>query len=124
MSTEIINECCICGGAVETKKILPFRDLIGSGVETWRMHIAICNECGFIFQQNPFTPKQLEDRYKNFSKYEFDSDDYILDESAAYKARCLRQKHFIDEQLAPETGGGRRTVMIACSRSERRPDII
>lgn len=102
MSTEMINECCICGGAVETKKILPFRNLIGSGVETWDMHIAICNECGFIFQQNPFTPEQLEDRYKNFSKYEFDSEDYVLDESADYKVRCLRQKNFIDEQLSSD----------------------
>ena len=116
----MIKECCICGGAVETKKVLPFRDLIGAGVETWNMHIGLCKECGFIFQQNPLTAEQLENRYKNLSKYEFDSDDYILDESADYKARSLRQKHFIDEQFADQTGGG----TTASSRSARRPVTI
>ena len=115
----MIKECCICGGAVETKKVLPFRDLIGAGVEIWNMHIGICPKCGFIFQQNPFTPEQLENRYKHMSKYEFDSDDYILDESADYKARCLRQKHFIDEQLAG-TGVG----IMASLKLGRRPVTI
>lgn len=97
----MIEKCCICGGKVETQKILPFRDLIGSGVEIYNMHIARCDNCGFIFQQNPFTPEQLANRYKNESKYEFDSKENVsLPDD--YVKRCHRQKHFIDENLASE----------------------
>ena len=95
----LITHCCICDGEIETKKILPFRDLIGTTSEIYNMHIAICDKCGFIFQQNPLTAEQLENRYKNQSKYEFDDKNYILPESDDYKSRCLRQKHFIDENL-------------------------
>ena len=117
----MIKECCICGGAVETKKVLPFRDLIGTGVEIWNMHIGICPKCGLIFNQTPLTAAQLESRYKKNSRYEFDSNSYILGGNPHYKARCLRQKHFIDEQLADQTGGGGTT---ASSKSARRPAAI
>lgn len=96
----MIKKCCICGNEVETKKILPFRDLIGSGVEIYNMHIGRCNNCGFIFYQNPLTAEQLENRYKNESKYEFDSADNVFSESDNYIQRCHRQKHFIDENLS------------------------
>lgn len=102
----MIKNCCICGGEVETKKILPFRDLIGSGVEVYNMHIARCDRCGFIFQQNPLTPEQLENRYKNESKYEFDAEDSFSPNSDDYIGRCHRQKHFIDENISSATGGG------------------
>ena len=121
----MITKCCICGGEVETKKVLPFRDLIGSGVEIYNMHIARCGNCGFIFQQNPLTPEQLENRYKNESKYEFDTkDNEIFSESDNYVKRCHRQKHFIDENIATATGGGmkvfwksarRRATISACT---------
>ena len=96
---KLITTCCICGNEVTTKKILPYRDLIGSGVEIFNMHIARCDNCGFIFQQNPFTAEQLENRYKNESKYEYDSADNVLADSKYYVSLCQRQKHFIDEQI-------------------------
>ena len=98
----MIEKCCICGGEVETKKILPFRDLIGSGVELYKMHIGRCDNCGFILQQNPLTAEQLENRYKNESKYEFDSAENIFSESDDYVGRCRRQKHFIEEKIELE----------------------
>lgn len=104
----MFETCCICGSEVETKKILPFRDLIGSGVETYNMHIARCDKCGFIFQQNPLTAEQLENRYKNESKYEFDSADNVFSESDDYVQRCHRQKHFIEENIINNTAGGGR----------------
>ena len=103
----MIETCCICGSKVEAKKILPFRDLIGSGVEIYNMHIARCDNCGFIFYQNPLTAEQLENRYKNESKYEFDSADNIFSESDDYVKRCHRQKHFIEENIGNNVVGGR-----------------
>lgn len=105
----MIEKCFICGGKVETKKILPFRDLIGSGVELYEMHIGRCDNCGFILQQNPLTAEQLENRYKNESKYEFDSADNIFSESDDYVGRCRRQKHFIEEKI--ENWGGVESIL-------------
>ena len=117
----MIEKCCICGNEVETKKILPYRDLIGSGVEIYNMHIARCDNCGFIFYQNPFTGKQLENRYKNESKYEFDSEDNIFSESDDYVKRCKRQKNFIEENISGKPNGGGMKVFW---KLERRPVII
>ena len=114
----MIEKCCICGGKVETKKILPFRDLIGSGVEIYNMHIGRCDNCGFILQQNPLTAEQLENRYKNESKYEFDSADNIFSESDDYVGRCRRQKHFIEENI------GKRGGYEVSWKSARRPATI
>ena len=103
---KLITTCCICGNEVKTKKILPYRDLIGSGVELYNMHIARCDNCGFIFQQNPLTAEQLENRYKNESKYEFDSTERVISDSDDYVKRCHRQKHFIDENIGSSINGG------------------
>ena len=102
----LISKCCICGDEVQTKKILSYRDLIGSNVEIYNMHIAACDKCGFIFTQNPFSAEQLENRYKNESKVEFDSNNYIGNGNDDYLQRCNRQKHFINEQLSNIKGGG------------------
>lgn len=111
----MIETCCICGNKAETKKILSYRDLIGSGVEIYDMHIARCDNCGFIFQQNPLTAEQLENRYKNESKYEFDSADNIFAESDDYVKRCHRQKHFIEENINSAAnnavGGGVESIL-------------
>ena len=101
----MIKECCICGGEVETKKILPFRDLIGTGVEIWNMHIGICPKCGFIFQQTPLTAEQLENRYKNMSKYEYDAEDFARDLPSSYKTSYIHYRNFIDDQLVTHGGG-------------------
>ena len=120
----MIKNCCICGSEVETKKILPFRDLIGAGVETYNMHIARCNKCGFIFYQNPLTAEQLENRYKNESKYEFDSADNIFAESDNYVKRCRRQKNFIDENISSSGKGGGVWSTKAFWKSARRRATI
>lgn len=120
----MIKNCCICGSEVETKKILPFRDLIGAGVETYNMHIARCNNCGFIFYQNPLTAEQLENRYKNESKYEFDSADNVFAESDDYVKRCLRQKNFIDENISSSgKGGGVWSTKVFWKSARRRATI-
>ena len=97
----MIKECCICKSKdVEKVLDIPFRDILGkpSG-QTWNPSIAICKQCGFIFQQNPFTEDELENRYKNLSKFEFDSKDYIPTGDDDYSKRCLRQKHFLQESI-------------------------
>lgn len=55
----------------------------------------MCTRCGFIFTQNPFKQSLLDNRYKKFSKFEFDDKSYILDESEGYKIRAKRQYDFI-----------------------------
>ena len=91
---------------------MPFRDLIGTNSEIYNMHIARCDNCGFIFSQNPLTAEQLENRYKNESKYEFDSDDNVYSESDDYVKRCQRQKHFIDENIvSPGIRGGYESIL-------------
>ena len=100
--SNLIETCCICGNKAETKKVLPYRDLMGSGVDVYEMHIAHCDNCGFVFIQNPFTPEQLENRYKNDSKCEFDAIEHIANGNDDYIGRCNRQKHFIEENLASE----------------------
>ncbi len=94
----MIENCCICGKKVETIFKLPciYPDNIGH----YTQHIGICESCGLAFTQNPFTAQQLEDRYKNNSKYEYDSDDYYnIDIDEAYAKRCIRQKNFIDSNI-------------------------
>ena len=70
---------------------LPFRDLQGSDQEEYVQEICLCKKCGLLFTQNPLTEEQLVNRYKNFSKFEFDSEDYLLDESEEYKKRSAKQ---------------------------------
>ena len=94
-----IDLCCICGNKLIHKRAHKFLDLLGSDSHEYTQNIAICPECGLIITQNPFTPEQLEARYKNMSKYEYDSDKYILENNHAYIKQCYRQKNFIDENI-------------------------
>ncbi len=93
----MINNCDICNEPVKTILKIRFDDLQGADSNTYYQHVGMCNKCGFLFTQNPFTDEQLENRYKNLSKFEFDDKDYILDDG--YAKRCLRQKHFLEENL-------------------------
>lgn len=105
----MIKNCCICGSEVTTKKILPYRDFLGLDIEIYNVHIARCDQCGFIFYQNPLTDEQLENRYKNEACNEFDSEEYIVSGEDNYARRCHRQKHFIEENIGTpimEIGGG------------------
>lgn len=96
-----IGTCNICGGGVIDKFELSFKDVVGMAHEYTQI-ISVCNKCGFIFTKNPFCNEQLEDRYMNFSKFEFDSNEYILDESEDYRIRSIRQKSFIDRVVGVE----------------------
>lgn len=73
---------------------LKFKDIVGME-KVYTQNVSICPKCGFIFTANPFSTDQLNTRYKNFSKFEFDDNDYILEESDTYKIRSRRQKDFI-----------------------------
>lgn len=95
---QYIEKCNICRGRVKDKLELPFNDIVGMA-EEYTQKIAICPECGFIFTRNPFDTKQLDERYKHFSKFEFDSDKYILSEKDDYKVRCIRQQQFIERNI-------------------------
>lgn len=95
----IIEKCSICGNDVKTKFELEFEDLMGAEEKIYRQKTGICPECGFVFTQNPFTDEQLRSRYKDFSKFEYDDDEYFLDYS--YKEQCLRQKNFLYENIDP-----------------------
>lgn len=90
-----INKCNICGGEQKIIYELPFLDLQGFNERKYVQKICLCEKCGFIYTKNPFSEEQLADRYKNFSKFEFDSKEYILDEADEYKKRCVRQYDFI-----------------------------
>lgn len=74
---EDIKTCCICGGKVETVHREKFIDVLGMAHE-YEQHVGICDTCGFIFTQNPFSPELLENRYKVDSKFEYDAKDYAF----------------------------------------------
>lgn len=63
--------------------------------EAYTQCISVCPNCGFIFTKNPFSSEQLNNRYKMYSKYEFDDKDYFLEEADSYRLRSQRQKNFI-----------------------------
>lgn len=99
--SDLITTCPICGGRVETFFRLSFEDLLGYDDIYYQQHVGICRGCGFICTQNPFTSEQLENRYKNMSKFEYDSSTYILDND--YQRQSLRQKHFLEENIDFQT---------------------
>lgn len=89
-----INNCCICGKNVKDVINIKNRDIIGMA-ETYEQIISICPSCGFIFTKNPFSPQKLKERYQNFSKFEYDNNDYVFEENEFYRKSCLRQQQFI-----------------------------
>lgn len=94
----MITHCDICGEKLIIIKNLNFKYIIGMA-DDYTQHIAMCPHCKLIVTANPFSEEQLSNRYKNFSKFEFDAETYIFDVSEEYKKRCLRQKHFIEENI-------------------------
>lgn len=93
---EKIKKCCICGGEVKDIFQLAFEDIVGMA-DNYTQHIGLCERCGFLFTMNPFSSRLLENRYKNESKFEFDSGDHVRDANVEYMKRCRRIKHFIEE---------------------------
>lgn len=98
MNTAMITHCDICGRKLKTIKNLHFKHIIGMA-DDYTQHIKICPNCKLIITGNPFSEEQLNNRYKNFSKFEFDAETYVFDVSEEYKKRCWRQKHFIEENI-------------------------
>lgn len=99
LAGDILCHCNICKREADVFYRLAFRDLQGSGQEEYTQNICLCKKCGFMFTQNPFTEEQLENRYKNFSKFEFDAEDYLLNESEEYRKRSLWQKQFVESAI-------------------------
>lgn len=97
-----ICKCNICGGK-DIKSVYKLKniDLVGMA-EEYTQDVSACLNCGFIYTKNPFEEEKLSNRYKNFSKFEFDSSDYILEDAADYKIKSKRQWHFIDRVLGLE----------------------
>lgn len=93
-----IENCNICGGNLTDVLKIPFKSVIGMA-DDYTQCISVCPRCGFIFTRNPFDVEQLENRYKKFSKFEFDSSNYILSETKDYIVRSKRQKQFIERMI-------------------------
>jgi hypothetical protein len=89
-----LQNCCICGIKAETILKLKFIEIFGMARE-YVQRINICPNCGFIYTENPFGEEVLANRYKNLSKFEFDGNSVIMEESASYLKRCYRQYNFI-----------------------------
>lgn len=89
----MICRCSICQSEVRTVFRLDFDDLPGSDEKRYTQNVGICDNCGYIFTQNPFSAEQLDKRYKENSKFEYDSEDYILD--YRFKEQSHRQLHFL-----------------------------
>lgn len=94
-----IKECNICSKKTKELFELSFYDLQGASDRKYVQKLHFCDKCGFLFTANPFSEEQLSNRYKNFSKFEFDSTDYILEETDGYKKRCARQFSFINAAI-------------------------
>ena len=94
----MIEKCNCCKAQTQNIFNLRFEDIIGMA-EKYEQKIQICEKCGFIFTGNPFEQELLDNRYKNYSKFEFDDDSYILDEAEDYKVRSRRQYQFIDRVI-------------------------
>ena len=98
----MIDKCNICGterqNTIGGGYSIMFKDLLFLDKD-YTQQVDVCPNCGFIYTANPFSEEQLNTRYKEFSKFEFDDVHYFLDEADSYKKRCLRQKQFIEASL-------------------------
>lgn len=95
MNKKNLIRCNICHTKFKNGKKILFKDLIGLG--DYSQEICQCPNCGFIFVKNPLTQEQLDEKYKKFSKYEFDNKDVSI--SKTYMNRCIEQKSFIENSL-------------------------
>lgn len=94
----MINKCNICGEEIKEENIYYslLKDYVGLNID-YTQEICLCHNCGFIFVRNPLSQKQLDEQYKNFSKYEFENNSIDIKET--YKRRCYEQKSFIENSL-------------------------
>lgn len=94
----MINHCDICGEKLVTVKKIKSQYIIGMA-DDYTQHVKMCPRCHLIVTGNPFSEEQLNNRYTNFSKFEFDAETYVFDVANDYKLRCVRQKNFIEENI-------------------------
>lgn len=91
----MITTCCICGNELRTAFSQSNEDILGMAHE-YTQKIGICDACGFIVTQNPFSEEQLANRYKMESKFEYDAEGgHIFDATSEYAKRSRTQKSFI-----------------------------
>lgn len=95
----MITKCEVCGNKIRTVYKLPHEDIVGMVHGKYIQYIGICDTCGLVITQNPFSEEQLSNRYINFSKFEYDKDDYFLDETSEYMQRSQQQEHFICDSI-------------------------
>jgi hypothetical protein len=88
------EKCCVCAFKTEEVYRLQFGEIFGMANE-YEQKINICPNCGFIYTANPFSEEALANRYKSMSKFEYDTNNNVFEDSASYKKRCLRQRQFL-----------------------------
>lgn len=93
---EEIKKCCICQNEINNVYEIKFKGLIGLQ-ENYIEKVGYCSKCEFLFNSIPFSEKQLEERYKYLSKYEFDKQDSNFVEKKDFIKRSMVQKKFIEE---------------------------
>jgi len=96
--SSFLQSCCVCGTKTETILELKFIEIFGMAHE-YVQKVNICSNCGFIYTQNPFREDVLANRYKKLSKFEFDANSVVTEESASYAKRCYRQYNFIKSAI-------------------------
>ena len=94
----MITTCCICGDELRTAFSQSNEDILGMAHE-YTQKIGICDVCGFIMTQNPFSEEQLANRYKTESKFEYDVEGgHIFDATSEYAKRSRSQKVFVQDK--------------------------
>jgi SAM-dependent methyltransferase len=76
----------------------------------YEQKINICPNCGFIYTLNPFDEMILANRYKNWSKFEYDEND-VFESNAPYMKQCYRQYNFLKSTI----GEVRSIFEVGCS---------
>lgn len=93
-----LSSCNICHGEIQIRYKLCYKDIVDLANE-WIQEIAICPKCGFIFTANPFDEEQLGNRYKDFSKFEYNDKSYDSSKEEGYKKQSIRQQQFISRNI-------------------------
>ena len=114
----MIKRCEVCGNMIRTVYKLPYEDIVGMIHGRYVQHIGICDTCGLIITQNPFSEEALANRYSNFSKFEYDTQNYFLNETSEYANRSNHQIHFIYENV--QDIGSVIEVGANCNRRDHR----
>lgn len=98
----MIEKCNVCNADLNKSKTIHsyLKNLVGIDSD-YTQHVCLCEKCGFIFVKNPLGQDLLDLKYKNFSKYEFDNKESVV--QSGYARRCKAQKSFVANSLAEES---------------------